>query len=329
MSCCFSIIIPVYNVAPYLRECLDSVLTQAFTDWECICVDDGSTDGSGAILDEYAARDGRFRVFHQKNAGPSAARNRGLDEASGEWIWFVDSDDMVKPSALSTFYAIENKADVTFFSMEILHDDGFRRIILLKAIPYSELGEASSQDVLALTKNSLCIDAFGWTWDKIVRRRVISDNGIRFNEHIKFFEDELFALDLFRHAKSFSCLDDVLYLYRIVKGSFSRTGRKDYYSVGKAFAEEVTDAKWKGLRELAFVRAVGFLRQAMGLGQRLRASRQLLMLYRSHGESIEVKGRFAKMAVALSRLPIAVGSTVLAGIELLRSFTHGDRSYIG
>ena len=72
----FSVIIPVYNVAPYLRECLDSVLKQTFTDWEAICVDDGSTDESGAILDEYAAKDKRFRVIHQANAGVSAPSKR-------------------------------------------------------------------------------------------------------------------------------------------------------------------------------------------------------------------------------------------------------------
>jgi len=74
MSPFFSIIIPVYNVAPYLRECLDSVLAQTFTDWEAICVDDGSTDGSGAILDEYAAKEPRIKVIHPKNAGVGAAR---------------------------------------------------------------------------------------------------------------------------------------------------------------------------------------------------------------------------------------------------------------
>lgn len=76
----FSIIIPVYNVAPYLRECLDSVLAQTFTDWECLCVADGSTDDSGIILDEYAQKDPRFRVFHKKNGGVSAARNLALDK---------------------------------------------------------------------------------------------------------------------------------------------------------------------------------------------------------------------------------------------------------
>lgn len=90
----FSIIIPVYNVAPYLRECLDSVLAQTFIDWEATCVDDGSTDGSGAILDEYAAKDARFHVIHQKNAGVSAARNAALDVAKGEWIAYLDADDV-------------------------------------------------------------------------------------------------------------------------------------------------------------------------------------------------------------------------------------------
>ena len=114
----FSIIVPVYNVAPYLRECLDSVLAQTFTDWECLCVDDGSTDESGVILDEYAQKDSRFRVFHKPNAGVSAARNLGLDNVRGEWIWFVDSDDAICFDALECFYkltTVNPLVDVFFF----------------------------------------------------------------------------------------------------------------------------------------------------------------------------------------------------------------------
>ncbi len=96
----FSIIVPVYNVAPYLRKALDSVVAQTFTDWECLCVDDGSTDGSGAILDEYAARDKRFRVFHKENGGVSSARNVGLDHAKGDWLCFLDADDALHPKLL-------------------------------------------------------------------------------------------------------------------------------------------------------------------------------------------------------------------------------------
>ena len=99
----FSIIIPVYNVAPYLRECLDSVLAQTFADWEAICVDDGSTDGSGAILDEYAAKDKRFRVIHQPNAGVSAARNAALEVVRGEWFLFLDGDDVLRVDGLELF----------------------------------------------------------------------------------------------------------------------------------------------------------------------------------------------------------------------------------
>ncbi len=102
----FSIIVPVYNVAPYLREALDSVLAQTFADWECLCVDDGSTDGSGAILDEYAAKDSRFRVFHKENGGVSSARNLALDNAKGGWFWFVDADDMIHPQALDVLEKI-------------------------------------------------------------------------------------------------------------------------------------------------------------------------------------------------------------------------------
>ena len=96
----FSIIIPVYNVAPYLRECLDSVLKQTFADWEAICVDDGSTDESGAILDEYAAKDKRFRAVHKRNGGEGSARNAGIDLAKGEWICYIDSDDIWHKSYL-------------------------------------------------------------------------------------------------------------------------------------------------------------------------------------------------------------------------------------
>lgn len=100
----FSIIIPVYNVAPYLRECLDSVLAQTFSEWEAINVDDGSTDGSSQILDEYAKRDKRFKVLHQGNGGVSRARNVGISIASGKWIGFVDPDDVLDPQWLQVAY---------------------------------------------------------------------------------------------------------------------------------------------------------------------------------------------------------------------------------
>lgn len=111
-----SIIVPVYQVAPYLRECLDSILAQTFEDWEMLLVDDGSTDGSEKICDEYGGMDGRIRVFHQENRGLSAARNTGLDHARGKYFTMVDSDDvLVSSDYLQILHdvLVQNDADMS------------------------------------------------------------------------------------------------------------------------------------------------------------------------------------------------------------------------
>ena len=96
-----SVIIPVYNTATYLPACLDSILAQSYTDYECLLIDDGSTDGSSDICDAYARKDSRIHAFHRPNGGVSAARNQGVEEAQGDWICYVDSDDTVSPDYLS------------------------------------------------------------------------------------------------------------------------------------------------------------------------------------------------------------------------------------
>lgn len=117
-----SIIVPVYNVEKYLRECLDSISQLKAVTWEAILVDDGSTDTSGKICDEYAKQDSRFRVIHQKNAGVSAARNAGLDASKGEWIWFVDSDDSINPDFTIVNPEVMENADYVLFDMRKFRD---------------------------------------------------------------------------------------------------------------------------------------------------------------------------------------------------------------
>ena len=102
-----SVIVPVYNTEKYLHRCVDSILAQTFTDFELLLIDDGSTDSSGAICDEYAQKDSRVRVFHKENGGVSSARNLGLDKAKGKWVTFVDSDDWIKESFLNKLYINE------------------------------------------------------------------------------------------------------------------------------------------------------------------------------------------------------------------------------
>lgn len=120
-----SVVIPVYNVEQFLAECVDSVLNQTMQDFEIILVDDGATDSSGAICDDYGHRDPRIRVIHQKNRGLSAARNTGLDAASGEYVYFLDSDDYIVPDALEKLQdtAKREQADVVFFDASVFFTD--------------------------------------------------------------------------------------------------------------------------------------------------------------------------------------------------------------
>jgi glycosyltransferase involved in cell wall biosynthesis len=106
-----SIVIPVYNVEDYIEKCLDSIRGQTFTDFEVICVDDGSTDYSGMLCNRYRRIDKRFKVIHQENAGVSSARNRGIDEASGEWLTFVDPDDWINNEFYERLFEAQQKFD--------------------------------------------------------------------------------------------------------------------------------------------------------------------------------------------------------------------------
>ena len=116
-----SIIIPVYNVEKYLKRCLDSVLNQTFTDWEAICVNDGSPDNSDKILAEYAARDKRFKIVNKTNGGLSDARNAGLKKASGKYILYLDSDDCIHPQTMEilNFFADKNNAEMVVFNINV------------------------------------------------------------------------------------------------------------------------------------------------------------------------------------------------------------------
>jgi glycosyltransferase involved in cell wall biosynthesis len=114
-----SIIIPCYKVEKYLKRCLDSVLAQTFCEWEAICVDDGSPDNSGQILDEYAKLDSRFKVIHQENQGLSQARNNGKNQANGDYIYFLDSDDTIHPQLLETTYSLMQQHNADLVTFEI------------------------------------------------------------------------------------------------------------------------------------------------------------------------------------------------------------------
>ena len=163
-----SIIVPVYNVEQYLRRCVDSILAQTFTDFECILIDDGSPDNCPAICDEYAERDNRIIVIHQKNAGVSAARNAGLDLARGEWIGFVDSDDWCDPGMYEFLYknAITNQVDISICGFRSIEKNG---VVIGSSKKYPAIVMDSSEGLLKLFSPRY----FGpFSWNKLVSKQL-------------------------------------------------------------------------------------------------------------------------------------------------------------
>ena len=203
-----SVIVPVYNVEKYLRQCLDSILAQTFTDFELLLIDDGSPDTSGTICDEYAALDSRVRVFHKENGGVSSARNLGLDNAQGEWITFVDADDEIKECFLSTFVDIQNEknAELIVTSVEFFHSKESIRLSILSDGFYdkSKYGEL----IIYLRDE---ISLLGVPWNKLYNSEIIKKNNVRFDEGISSYEDEIFVIQYMHYANSVATSSKVTY----------------------------------------------------------------------------------------------------------------------
>lgn len=200
-----SVIIPVYNVEAYLRQCLDSVLTQDYSSLQVIVIDDGSTDGSGAICDEYAAGDSRVVVIHQKNGGAAAAKNAGLRVASGRYLSFVDSDDYLEPDAYRHMVSGLEAAGADVIQCS------FRDVYPTKSVPYAVKTEkntfSAAEYLEQFTKEWTC----GLLWDKLYVRSIF--DGIFFEEGHKI-DDEYFTYQGIMNARKIVREDCVVYNYR-------------------------------------------------------------------------------------------------------------------
>ena len=230
----FSIVIPVYNVAPYLRECLDSVLAQTFSDWEAICVDDGSTDGSGAILDEYAARDSRFRVVHQPNAGVSAARNRALDAAVGEYVTFLDGDDAYESSWLESFWGPIKDTGADLVRLQVkFWDGGACKVAPAVDRPHRDCFVGT--EVADWGCSTYSIE--GWSGLNAIKRSCL--NGavrVRFPVGMRFMEDIVFMLKVLPNVHT-ACQSEVAgYLYR-QRATSVCGGKRNVHEVVRFFDE--------------------------------------------------------------------------------------------
>ena len=205
-----SVIVPVYNVEPYLRQCVDSILNQTFTDFELLLVDDGSTDRSGAICDEYASLDARVKVFHTTNRGVSAARNLGIDEASAEWITFVDSDDWVERDYLKSFLKHKLSHDCIVYQGLMLDYQSISQNNKT-FVQYEEVILKNEQLLTGIVQYRVLND--GFIAAKLFNKNLIINNGIRFWEDISICEDLLFIQDYLSRVKEIQLCSSVLYHY--------------------------------------------------------------------------------------------------------------------
>lgn len=215
-----SFVIPAYNVEKYLPKCLDSILQQKGADFEVVVVDDGSSDDTRALLDQYAEENINLKVISQANAGMSTARNRGLEEAQGEYVMFVDSDDWLCDNALATIGPHLNGEDVVCFDAKkyIENEDAYvennRQLIenTMRGWDYF-----NQQRLLAAEIHFVCI------WQRAYKVAFLKENELRFAEGILRAEDDLFTTMVMYHAQRIKTINECLYVYRVRERSITTT----------------------------------------------------------------------------------------------------------
>lgn len=248
MTPLISVIIPVYNVEKYLRRCLDSVIVQTYRNLEIICVDDGSVDESGKICDQYAVRDARIKVIHQENQGPSAARNRGLDAAEGEYIAFVDSDDYILEDMYKKMLdkLLNYNVDLCVCQWQYEFSDG-RQVVKKKNIDPTIYGRKTSLEFARFLyrgnyENGVVVAA----WNKLYRRALLDT--IHFEGRIH--EDDAFNGRIMAKNISVYVMEEQFYVY--AQNGDSLTNKP--FSANKFFFLDVLAERRELFKSDAFIR---------------------------------------------------------------------------
>ena len=197
-----SVIVPIYNTKEQLPRCIDSILSQSFSDFELLLIDDGSTDGSGTVCDAYSSKDNRVRVFHKENGGVSSARNVGLENVNGQWLTFLDSDDWIEED----YFQVPFDSDVDLlYQNRVLSDgrpDGF--------LPEQK---AEGSDFLAFLEKNARSNLFKMSVCFFYRNSIIKKHGIKYEEGVRLAEDRLFIMDYYRFCRSIQVLTNSRYVY--------------------------------------------------------------------------------------------------------------------
>ncbi|MCR5253492.1 MAG: glycosyltransferase [Treponema sp.] len=234
MSSLISVIIPVYNVEKFLVKCIDSVISQSYTNLEILLIDDGSTDGSGKICDSYAQKDNRIKVIHKINGGLSSARNLGLDNASGEYIAFIDSDDFVKKNFIQILYErlIIDKSDISVCNFERIDESGNS----ISEFPLIKSEEKMIQNRKEFWESFFHHGAVNVVaWNKLYKKKIF--------DSIRYFEGHIHE-DIFIIPEIIECVEKISFttepLYCYLKRSDSIVGNvknKHVFDIDKIFAD--------------------------------------------------------------------------------------------
>lgn len=209
-----SIIIPVYNVENYIGKCVESVLAQTFIDFELLLIDDGSSDKSGKIIDEFAMADIRVVACHQQNSGASSARNYGLSRARGRWIIFIDSDDYVGERYVSDL--------IEYMEPNTLVIQGLTKVSEKENVSCLEYDNSTydGHDIIKLFDSKEFFDR-GFPVAKVFERNLLVEHGIKFNEHIHYSEDLIFMLEYVRNVKKIKTISGSNYFYQVNASSLT------------------------------------------------------------------------------------------------------------
>lgn len=216
MSPRLSIIIPAYNAEAYLQRCLDSIFSQEYRDFEVIVIDDGSTDGTPTLLERYPL----VKIIRQENQGMSTARNRGIDEAKGEYILFVDSDDLLTENALATLAPELTGEDIIGFNAKKFHE-ATSEYSYQPTISKPEVSDGWTyfchHRLLPTDIHFVCI------WQRAYRRAFLAENNMHFVDGLRRAEDDLFTTMAFLSAKQVKSIAGCLYIYTVRQGSITRS----------------------------------------------------------------------------------------------------------
>lgn len=245
-----SVIMPVYNAEKNLKKSVDSVLKQTYTDFELIMVDDGSTDSSGKLCDEYAANDKRIKVIHQENSGVSKARNTGIATSRGEYLIFLDSDDEMDLNLLEDNLKIVRKLDpdVLIFNFRYTYTDHYEdNTFKLDEIFFGDNKKFFEEQLEKVVENEL----MNAPWNKIIRRELVIKNKLCFDERYSILEDAMFSLSVCTKAETICINSNIYHSYFIWKTGSLRTkwtdnrflAIKEFYKLERKYCSKYEDNK--------------------------------------------------------------------------------------